>query len=146
MAPLLIRWKRRLAGLLEKLGCRTPPQLNAGGVGRQQLIADVINNSDHITINTNTPTRVSNTTLQQTSSQDITSTYCTTGHGEQLNTHYHQTIYLSSLQLTYDRTTDYNKTDGISPTTRNQHTHCQQNVCKHYTDGRLAQHTKGQDA
>ena len=23
---------------LEKLGCRTPPQLHAGGVGRQQLI------------------------------------------------------------------------------------------------------------
>ena len=36
------------------------------------LIADVISNSDHITLNTNTPTRVSNTTLQQTSSPDIT--------------------------------------------------------------------------
>ena len=39
---------------------------------RGQLIADVINNSDHITLNTNTPTRVPNTTLQQTSSPDIT--------------------------------------------------------------------------
>ena len=39
---------------------------------RGQLIADVISTSDHITLNTNTPTRVSNTTLQQTSSPDIT--------------------------------------------------------------------------
>ena len=35
-----------------------------------QLKANV--NSDHITLNTNTPTRVPNTTLQQTSSPDIT--------------------------------------------------------------------------
>ena len=35
--PLLIRWKRRPGrASLEKLGCRTPPQLHAGGVGRQQ--------------------------------------------------------------------------------------------------------------
>ena len=33
---------------------------------RGQLIADVISNSDHITLSTNTPTRVPNTTLQQT--------------------------------------------------------------------------------
>ena len=39
---------------------------------RGQLIADVISNTDHITLNTNTPTRVPNTTLQQTSSPDIT--------------------------------------------------------------------------
>ena len=39
---------------------------------REQLIADVISNSDHITLNTNTPTRVTNTTLQQTSSPGIT--------------------------------------------------------------------------
>ena len=39
---------------------------------RGQLIADAISNSDHITLNTNTPTRVPNTTLQQTSSPDIT--------------------------------------------------------------------------
>ena len=38
VVPLLIRWKRRLASL-EKLGCRTPPQLHAGGVGRQQHLA-----------------------------------------------------------------------------------------------------------
>ena len=39
---------------------------------RRQLIADVISNSDHITLNTNTPTRVPNPTLQQTLSPDIT--------------------------------------------------------------------------
>ena len=39
---------------------------------RGHIIADVISNSDHITLNTNTPTRVPNTTLQQTSSPDIT--------------------------------------------------------------------------
>ena len=51
-----------------------------------QLLANVISSSDHITLNTNTPTRVPNTTLQQTSSPDITtlsntlynSTSCTT--------------------------------------------------------------------
>ena len=39
---------------------------------RGQLIADVISNSDHITLSTDTSTRVPNTTLQQTSSPDIT--------------------------------------------------------------------------
>ena len=39
---------------------------------RGQLIADVFSNSDHITLNTNTPTRVPNATLQQTSLPDIT--------------------------------------------------------------------------
>ena len=39
---------------------------------RGQLIANVISNSDHITLNTNTPTRAPNTTLQQASSPDIT--------------------------------------------------------------------------
>ena len=39
---------------------------------RGQLIADVISNSDHISLNTSTPSRVPNTTLQQTSSPDIT--------------------------------------------------------------------------
>ena len=37
---------------------------------RGQLIADVISNWDHTKLNTNTPTRVPNTTLQQTSSPD----------------------------------------------------------------------------
>ena len=54
---------------------------------RGQLIADVISNSDHIILNTNTPTRVPNTTLQQTSSP-LCLTHCTTGHRGQLNMHY----------------------------------------------------------
>ena len=72
-------------------------------------------------------------------------THYTTGHRGQLNTYYHQTTYPQSPQLTYDMTTDYNKTDGLSPTTRKltghnslktcfrsdhhtlQHTHCQHN-------------------
>ena len=71
---------------------------------RGQLIADVISNLDDITINTNTPTRVPNTTLQQISSPRCL-TLCTTGHRRELNTHYHQTTYQSSPQLTYDMTT-----------------------------------------
>ena len=58
-------------------------------------------------------------------------------------------------------TTDYNKTDGFSLTTRklgtihgrhrvrfrsDQHTQCQHNFYIHPTDGRQVQHTKGQDA
>ena len=91
--------------------------------------------------------------------------HCTTGHREQLNTHYHQTTYPSSPQLTYDMSIDYNKTNGLSPTTRkltghnsrktlhstevrfrsDQQTHCQHNVYKQHTHGRQAQHTKWQD-
>ena len=39
---------------------------------RGQLLADVISNSDHIILKSNTRTRVTNTTLQETSSPDIT--------------------------------------------------------------------------
>ena len=128
---------------------------------RGQLIANVISNSDHITLNTNTPTIVPNTTLQQHHHQISPRclTHCITGHREQLNTHYNHTTYPSSPQFTYDMITDYNKTDGLSPSTRkltghnsrkthhtHQHTHCQHNVYKYHTDGRQAQHTKGQDA
>ena len=45
-------------------------------------------------------------------------THSTIGHRGKLNTHYHQTTYPSSPQLTYDMTTDYNKTEGLSTTTR----------------------------
>ena len=41
-----------------------------------------------------------------------------TGHHGQLNTHSHQTTYPSSPKLIYDITTDYDRTDGLSPTTR----------------------------
>ena len=82
---------------------------------RGQLIADIISNSDHITLNTNTQTR-----LQQRSSPDITTVSNTLYNRTSwtLKTHYYQTTYSSSPQLTYDMTTDYNKTDGHSPTTR----------------------------
>ena len=42
------------------------------GDHRGQLITDAISNPDHITPNTYTPTRMPNTTLQKTSSPDIT--------------------------------------------------------------------------
>ena len=67
---------------------------------RGQLIADVISNSDHITKIT------------------TVSTHYTIGHRGQLNTYYHQTTYPSSPQSTYNMTTDYNKTNRHSPTTR----------------------------
>ena len=43
---------------------------------RGQLIVHVISNLDHITINTNTPTRLPSTTLQQTSPDITTYTCC----------------------------------------------------------------------
>ena len=124
----------------------------------------IYSNSNHITLNKNTPTIVPNTTLQQTSSPDITTVS---------NTLYNQTLWITQRALssdhlpiitkTYDMTTDYNKTDRPLTTRvdtiyrRNrvrsrsdhhthQHTHCQQNFHKHHTDGRQAQHTKVQDA
>ena len=60
---------------------------------RGQLIADVINNSDHITLNTNKLTRVSNTTLQQTSSPDITTVS---------NTLYNRTSWITLHALSSD--------------------------------------------
>ena len=71
-----------------------------------------ISNSDHIT-QTHQPecqTPHYNKHRHQISPQCLT--HCTTGHYGQLNTHYHQTTCPSSLQLTYDMSTDYNKTDG----------------------------------
>ena len=86
---------------------------------RGQLIADVISNSDHITLNINTPTRVPNTTLQQTSSPDITTVS---------NTLYNRTWWttqhaLSSDHLPIIATINYNKTDGPLPTTKKQTGH-----------------------
>ena len=60
---------------------------------RGQLIADFISNSDHITLNTNTPTRVPNTTLQQTSSPDITTVS---------NTLYNRTSWTTQHALSSD--------------------------------------------
>ena len=58
-----------------------------------QLIADVISTSDHITLNTNTQTRVPNTTLQQTSSPDITTVS---------NTLYNRTWWTTQHALSLD--------------------------------------------
>ena len=112
---------------------------------RGQLLSDVLSNSD-------TPTRVPNTTLQQTSSPDIT-----------LYTPYNQTSWTTQHALSSDHlpiittinirmTTDYNKIYELLQTTRKPtghnlpkaqsplsfrpHTHCQYNFNKHYPDGR----------
>ena len=58
-----------------------------------QLIADVISNSDHITLNTNSPIRVPNTTLQQTSLPDITTVS---------NTLYNRTSWTTQHALSSD--------------------------------------------
>ena len=60
---------------------------------RGQLIADVISNSDHITLNTNTPTRVPNTTLQHIYSPDITAVF---------NTLYNRTLWTTQYALLSD--------------------------------------------
>ena len=90
---------------------------------RGQIIADVISNSDHITqtpqLECQTPHY--NNHHHQTSPRCLT--HFTTGHRGQLNTHYHLTTYPSLPQLTYDMTTDYNKTDGPLPTTRKKTGH-----------------------
>ena len=110
-----------------------PPSVHTGDVNahftlyhsytddnRGQLIADVIINSDHITLNTNNPTRVPNTTPQQISSPDTTTVS---------NIRYNRTSWttqraLSSYHLpiitTINIRHDYKlqQTDGPSPTTR----------------------------
>ena len=58
---------------------------------RGQLIADVISNSDHITLNT--PTRVPSTIPQQTSSPDITTVS---------NTLYNRTLWTTQHALSSD--------------------------------------------
>ena len=60
---------------------------------RGQLIADVISYSDHITLNTNTPTRVLNTTLQHTYLPDITTVS---------NTLYNRTSWTTQHALSSD--------------------------------------------
>ena len=82
------------------------------------LTADVICNSDHIT-QTHQPgcqTPHYNKHHLQISPRCLT--HCTTKYCGPLNTHYHQTTYPSSPQLTYGMTKYYNKTDGLSQTTR----------------------------
>ena len=127
---------------------------------RGQLIADVISNSDHITLNTNTPTSVPNTTLQQTSSPDITTvtntlfnrTSWTTQHAPIITTINIRHDY--RLQQNRRTFTNNKKADTIHGRHRvcfcsvhhtHQYTHCQHHFQKHHTDGRQAQHTKGKD-
>ena len=112
---------------------------------RGQLIADVISNSDHITLNTNTPTRVPNTTLQQISSPDITTVsnalYTRTSRITQDALSLDHLPIITTINIQHDyrlqqnrRTfTNYKKTDWTQFTevrfrsdhhTR-KHTHCQ---------------------
>ena len=60
---------------------------------RGQLIANVISNSDHITLHTKPPTRVPTTTPQQTSSPDITTVS---------NTLYNRTSWITQHALSSD--------------------------------------------
>ena len=129
---------------------------------RGQQIADVISNSDHITLNTNTPTRVPNTTLQhlhQISPRRLT--HYTIGHRGQHNTHYHHNHnqHTTWLQTTTKPTGIHQRQESWLDTIYGRHrvrfrsdhhthqyTHCQHNFHKHHTDGRQAQYTKGQYA
>ena len=79
---------------------------------RGQLIADVISNSDLITLK-HKHTQLECQTPHYNKHNHQTSPRCLThytiDHRGQLNTHYHQTTYPSSSQSTYVMTTDYNK-------------------------------------
>ena len=85
---------------------------------RGQLIADVISNSDHITLNTNTPTRVPNTTLQQTSSPDITTVSNTLYNWTSWTTQHTLSSDHLPILTTFNIRHDYRfqQTDRISPT------------------------------
>ena len=90
---------------------------------REQLIAEVISNSDYISLNTDTPTRVPNTAFQQTSSPDITTVSNTLYNRTSWQTQHalssdHLPIMITKLKLTYDTTSDYRLTDGHLLTTR----------------------------
>ena len=87
---------------------------------RGQLIAEVISNSDHISLNTDTPTRVPNTSFQQTSSPNITTVSNTLYNRTSWQTHHAlssdhlpimTTINIRHIRLqTYRRTfTNYQK-------------------------------------
>ena len=105
--------------------CSLTNIINYWNYYRRQKKEKVESNSDHITLNTNTPTRVPNTTLQQASSPDITTVS---------NTLYNRTSWTTQHALSSDHlpiiTTinirhDYRlqQTDGPLPTTRKQTGH-----------------------
>ena len=58
-------------------------------------------------------------------------THYTIGHRGELKTHFHQTTFPSSPQSTYDMTTDCDKTDEHSQTTRSSVSSCHQTVVFH---------------
>ena len=113
-------------------------------------MADVINNLDHITLNTNTPTRVPNTTLQQTPSPDITTVY---------NTLYNRTSWTTQHALSSDHLptvitinirhdyrlqqnlqtfTNYKKADWTQFTEDTEPAFAQTTIpTKHHTDNRI---------
>ena len=120
---------------------------------RGQLIADVIS---HIPLNTKSPNRVSHTTLQQTSSPDITTVHNRTSWTTQHALSSYHLLIITTINIRPNYRLQQNQ--RISSTTRkltqftevlfrsDQHTHCQHNRYKHHTDGIQAQHTKGQYA
>ena len=85
---------------------------------RGQLIADVISNSDHIPLNTNTATRVPSTTLQQTSSPDIITVSNTLYNRTSLTTQHALSSDHLPIITAINMTTDYNRTDRLSRNTR----------------------------
>ena len=127
-----------------------------------QLIVHVIRNSDHKTPNTDTPTRVPNNTLQQTSSPDITT---------MSNTLYNRTSWITQHAISSDHlpinTTinirhdyrlqqnrrtfiNYKKADSTQFTEDTESAFAQTTIhtsniffYKHHSDCRQAQHTKG---
>ena len=131
---------------------------------RQQLMADVIRNSDHLPLNIDTPTRVPNTTPQQTYSPDITTVFnilhniSRTTQQALLSDHL---SIITTINIRHDyrlqqnrRTfTNYKKADWTqftkdtesdsAQTTIPTNLHCQHNFYKHHNDDRQSQHTKG---
>ena len=120
------------------------------------------------TRNTNTPTKLPNTTLQQTSSPDITTVsntlYNRTSWTTQHSLSSDHLPIITTINIQHDYRLQQNQwthqlqeswLDTIHGRHRvgfrsdhhtHQHTHCQQTFYKHHTDGRQAQHTKGHDA
>ena len=92
--------------------------------------------SDHITLNTNTPTRVPHTTLQQTFSPDITDrclTHCTSKHCGQYNyktrtirppTHPHHNQNKTHLQTTTIQTHLHELQESRLDNTHKRHRSC----------------------
>ena len=69
--------------------------------------ADVISKSDYITLKTNTPTRVPNTTLQQTSSPDITTVSNTLYNRTSWTTQHEPSLYHLPIIATINIRHDY---------------------------------------